>query len=153
MSCTTVPVIWNWKNRCILGVFVTQKFCLHELWNLLSLRMCPKAFLTHKLWEIWNSSSQSWEIGILRKQDWCNFAQFQGKMLKIKQKCLKLVSLKLQFLKIGLMNFGLLKACWSRRLCCTFWSLVGFTIYANKNFVSQNVPKLYCLSSFIIQGL
>ena len=115
----TVPVIWNWKNRCILGVFVTQKFCFYELWNLLSLRMCPKAFLTHKLWEIWNSSTQSWEIGILRKQDWCIFAQFQWKILKIKQKCLKLVSLKLQFLKIGLMNFRFLKACGSGRLWST----------------------------------
>ena len=57
----TVPVIWNWKNSTILGHFVTQNFCLHELWNQLSFRMCSKASLTHRLWEIWNVSTQSWE--------------------------------------------------------------------------------------------
>ena len=77
-TVSTVPVIWNWKNRCILGVFVTQKFYLHELWNLHVIRMCPKASLTNRLWEIRNSSTQSWDIVILRKQDWSIFAQFSA---------------------------------------------------------------------------
>ena len=90
----TVPVIWNWKNRCILGVFVTQKFYLHELWNLHVIRMCPKASLTNRLWEIRNSSTQSWDIVILRKQDWSIFAQFSAFYLEIEQKCLNLAFLK-----------------------------------------------------------
>ena len=94
-SCRcTVPVIWNWKNRCILGVFVTQKFYLHELWNLHVIRMCPKASLTNRLWEIRNSSTQSWDIVILRKQDWSIFAQFSAFYLEIEQKCLNLAFLK-----------------------------------------------------------
>ena len=48
----TVTGIWNWKNSTVLGLFVTQKFCLHELWNQLSFKMCSKASLTHRLWEI-----------------------------------------------------------------------------------------------------
>ena len=136
-----------------MGHFVTQNFCLHELWHLLSFRMCTKASLTYRLWEIQNPLTQSWEIAIWMKEDGCIFGWFLTIFLKNKEKYLNLASFKLQFLKIGLMNFGLLKACWSRRLCCTFWSLVGFTIHANKNFVSQNVPKQYCLSSFIVEWL
>ena len=120
INVSTVPVIWNWNNRCILRVFVSQKFYLHELWNLHIYRMCPKASLTNRLWEIRNSSTQSWDIAILRKQDWSIFAQFHGKILKIEQKCFNLSSFKLQYLKIGLMNFGFLKACWSGRLLGTF---------------------------------
>ena len=48
----TVPVLWNWTNSTVLGHFVTRKFCLHELWYLLSFRICPQACLTHRLWEI-----------------------------------------------------------------------------------------------------
>ena len=48
----TVPTIWNWKNSTVLGHFVIQKFCLHELSNKLSIKMCYKASLTHRLWEI-----------------------------------------------------------------------------------------------------
>ena len=55
------------KNSTVFGHFVTQKSCLHELWNQLSFRMCSKASLTHRLWEIWNVSTQSWEISIQRK--------------------------------------------------------------------------------------
>ena len=71
----TVPVIWNWKNSTILGHFVTQNFCLHELWHLLSFRMCTKASLTYRLWEIQNPLTQSWEIAICFlkiaiSQDW-----------------------------------------------------------------------------------
>lgn len=52
ITICTVPVIWNWTNRCILGLFLTQKFCWHELWRLCRFRICPKASLTHRLWEI-----------------------------------------------------------------------------------------------------
>ena len=116
----TVPVLWNWTNSTILEHFVTQNFCLHELWNLHSFRICPQAYLTHRLWEIWNTSTQSWEIAIQRKQDWSIFAWFWGKMRKITQKCSNLASWKLQFLKIGLMYFRFLKACGSGRLVGIF---------------------------------
>ena len=55
----TVTRIWNWSDCSALGHFVTQWYCLLELWNPLSFRMCSKASLTHRLWEIWNSLTQS----------------------------------------------------------------------------------------------
>ena len=116
INVSTVPVIWNWNNRCILRVFVSQKFYLHELWNLHIYRMCPKASLTNRLWEIRNSSTQSWDIAILRKQDWSIFAQFSAFYLEIEQKCINLAFLKFQFLRLGLMDFRFLKACGLRRL-------------------------------------
>ena len=72
----TVTQLWNCSNSTVLGHFVTQNFCLHKLWNLLSFRMCNKASLTNRLWVIQNSLTQSWEIAILRKQDLGIFPYF-----------------------------------------------------------------------------
>ena len=38
----TVSVIWNCHYSTVLGHFVTQNFCLHEMWNLLSFEICPQ---------------------------------------------------------------------------------------------------------------
>ena len=110
INVSTVPVIWNWNNRCILRVFVSQKFYLHELWNLHIYRMCPKASLTNRLWEIRNSSTQSWDIAILRKQDWSIFLNFQHFTLNLSNLAF------LKFLRFGSMDFRFLKACVSGRL-------------------------------------
>ena len=115
-----VTRIWNWSDCSVLGHFVKQKFCLFELWNLLSFRMCSKTYLTHRLWEIWNPSTQSHEIAIWRNQDWKTFAWFLAISLKIKKKCFNLAPFELQFLIIGLMYFEFLKACGSGRLWSTF---------------------------------
>ena len=48
----TVSVIWNCHYSTVLGHFVTENSCLHELWTLLSFEICPHASLTHRLWEI-----------------------------------------------------------------------------------------------------
>jgi len=52
--------------------------------------------------------------------------------LRIKQNCINLGSLKLQFFRIGLMYFRFLNACWSRR---HFWVL------SEANLVSQFIHK------------
>ena len=145
--------LWNWSNRCIFGLFVTQNFCLHELWNLFSFKICPNASLTHRRWEIQNPSTQTWEIAIFKMQDWSVFAWISTFSLKIKQKSFNLVYIKLHLFKIGLMDFEFLKACGSSRLWSTFWSYVCLTIHASKSFVSQKVPKYTCLNSFIVESL
>ena len=44
-------------------------------------------------------------------QDWCIFAWFSAFFCKFKQKCSNLVSFKWKILRIGLTDFGFLKAC------------------------------------------
>ena len=51
VTCTVLPE-WNCPNDTVLRHFLTENFCLHDLWNLSSVIMCSKACLTHKLWEI-----------------------------------------------------------------------------------------------------
>ena len=125
-------------SKNFLACFVKPAYC--------SLRMCSQATLTHRLWEIENLSTQSWELSKIGAflPDFSYFPEKTSKNAPI---------LKLQILRIGLMDFWFLKACGSSRLWSTFWSHVGFTIHANKIFVSQKVPKYTCLPSFIVYRL
>ena len=101
MTCLNIPY-QSWScNQDLCGKFRFSMFNVE--W-------------TNRFWEIRNSSTQSWDVAILRKQDWIIFAQFSAFYLEIEQKCFNLTFLKLQLLRFGLIDFRFLKSCGSGRL-------------------------------------
>ena len=116
----TVTRIWNWSDRCVLGHFVTQKFCLHiTCETYLALEWAPKSFWPtgFEKSKIHQANPQKLQFKESKIKYFClDFSNF----LKIKQKGSNLASFKWEFLKIGLMNFRFLKACGSGRLWSTF---------------------------------
>ena len=132
----TVTVLWKYNLRCILGVFVVQNFCLHELWKPHSFRIYSQAFDKSKIHQ---PSLEKLQFEGSKIEAF--LLDFWGKMLKIKQNCFNLAPFKLLFFKSGLMNFSYLKGCWSGRLGSIFWCQVASTVHADKSFEPQKLPK------------
>ena len=108
---TVSCLAWSPNGKfLILGLFILPVSCLGS-------EICD-CWMEVRL-EIWNSSTQSWEMAILRRQDWSIFARFLAFSPKASKNTSILLS-KLQLLKIGLMNFRFLKACGSGTLVGTF---------------------------------
>ena len=61
-ACMNMTVLSHWKNRLILGLFVTRKFGFHELWNLLCFTKLPKTSLTPNLEKLQLARKQDWSI-------------------------------------------------------------------------------------------
>ena len=105
--------------------------------------MYPKASLTYRLWGIWNPSTQSWEIAILRQQVWSIFAWFWAFSLKIQHKSLILLFRNCNFSRLGWWIPDFLKPA----------SHGGFGTHSKAMQVSQYRVKyapFQCFSHFIL---